>query len=523
MEMVTKRRLAGIVLPLFSVRSHSDWGVGEFPDLGRCAPILERAGLRLLMTLPLLEPTPGQESPYAPLSAFALDPLYVSLDAVPELHELGGREALSVEDRGWLRTARGASNVRHDLVRPLKQRWLRRCFEKFVQLGSAHPRRRDFEDFCGRHADWLDDYALFRTLKVQHPQSWHAWPHPLRNREPEALRAARQTHSEAMAFRRYIQWVAWDQLLAARGALVEAGVALGGDEPFLTAEDSADVWARQHLYRFDATVGAPPDAFSADGQDWGLPPYRWEAIRSDGFALFRARGERAAQLFDAVRIDHVVGLYRTYHRPVDGGAPYFVPAREAEQRAQGEAALRAFAEGGSALIAEDLGVIPDFVRASLWDISLPGFRILRWECRDNDIVPPASWPAHSVAALGTHDTEPAAVWWDGLTGDERRVMRKFPRLSELPESLTERFNHQVHRALLEVLYASPSNIALLSAQDIFALRDRVNLPSTVGPHNWTTRLPWSISTFDREDHLAAQLDDLAELARRTGRLDDRAA
>ena len=138
---VTDRRLLGILSPLFSIRSSSDWGVGELSDFARLAPLLERGGVKVLMTLPLLEPSPGQESPYSPVSAFALDPLYVSLDEVEEMQALGGREALTAEDRGWLRAARGSVSVRHDLVRPLKKRWLERCYARFVESASGHARQ----------------------------------------------------------------------------------------------------------------------------------------------------------------------------------------------------------------------------------------------------------------------------------------------------------------------------------------------------------------------------------------------
>lgn len=517
---VTKRRLAGMLVPLFSIRGATDWGVGELPDFARFAPVLERAGIRVLSTLPLLEPSPGQESPYSPVSAYAIDPLYVALDDVEEMRALGGREALGVEDRGWLRAARGSLSVRHDLVRPLKKRWLERCFERF--RGGVDPsseRARDFTRFREEHAHWLADYALFRTLKEHHPQSWRAWPEPLRRWEPPAVAAARERHADEIAFREYVQWLAFRQLEKARAELSARGIHLGGDEPFLVAEDSADVWAHQDLYRFDATVGAPPDAFSATGQDWGLPPYRWDRIAATGYELFRARGRHAARLFDLVRIDHVVGLYRTYNRPLDEASPpYFVPSKEPEQRAQGEAVLRALAEGGADLIAEDLGVIPDFVRASLWGLGIPGFRVLRWEQEGGRFRPPAEWPEQSVATNGTHDTETTAVWWEALPPHERQTIRAIPALGAIPEDLCASYNHYVHRALMETLFEAPSRLVLLPVQDVFALRERVNVPNTVGPQNWAWRLPWSIDTMDKEDHVAAQLDDLAALARRAGRL-----
>lgn len=517
---VTKRRLAGVSVPLFSIRSSSDWGVGELPDFARFAPLLERAGLKVLMTLPLLEPSPGQESPYSPVSAFAIDPLYVSIDAIEELHALGGREALGVEDRGWLRSARGSLAVRHDIVRPLKKRWLERCFAYFrANVDPESERGRDFARFRDEHAHWLLDYALFRTLKDHHPQSWRAWPEKLRAHDAGAIAEARALHADEIAFREYVQWIAFRQLEDARAALKSSDIHLGGDEPFLVAEDSADVWAHQDLYRFDATVGAPPDAFSATGQDWGLPPYRWDRIAESGYELFRQRGRHAARLFDLVRIDHVVGLYRTFHWPLDKSQPpYFVPAHEHEQRAQGEAVLRAFREAGADLIAEDLGVIPDFVRASLWDLGVPGFRVLRWEQRGGRFRPPEEWPEQSVATNGTHDTETSAVWWEALPEHERAAIREIPALAAIPAELSTSYNHYVHRALMEALYGAPSHLLLLPVQDIFALRERINVPNTVGPQNWAWRLPWSIDAIDKEDHLSAQLDDLATLARRTGRL-----
>jgi 4-alpha-glucanotransferase len=516
---VTNRRLAGVLLPLFSIRAGSDWGVGELPHFARLAPLLERAGVKVLMTLPLLEPSPGQESPYAPVSAFALDPLYVALDEVEELAALGGRAALGDEDRAWLRAARGAMAVRHDLVRPLKKRWLVRCFERFRdRVDPASERARDFARFREEHAHWLSDYALFRTIKEHLPQSWRDWPERLRRAEPEALAEVRRTHADSIAFREYVQWLAFGQLRKARAELAARRIHLGGDEPFLVAEDSADVWAHQDLYRFDATVGAPPDAFSETGQDWGLPPYRWSRIADTGYALFRERGRHAARLFDLVRIDHVVGLYRTYHRPLDGTEPHFVPADEPEQRAQGEAVLRALGEAGADLIAEDLGVIPDFVRASLDALGIPGFRVLRWEQRGGRFRLPSTWPAQSVATNGTHDTETSAVWWEALPEGDRAAIREIPELGAVPADLASSYNHRVHTALLTALYESPSHLVLLPMQDVFGLRSRINVPNTVGPHNWSWRLPWSLEAMAAEDHVIAQLDELASLARRSRRL-----
>ena len=184
----------------------------------------------------------------------------------------------------------------------------------------------------------------------------------------------------------------------------------------------------------DASVGTPPDAFSETGQDWGLPVYLWDAMHEDDFGWLRARGRRMAAMFDAFRIDHLVGFYRTYWRPASGDAPFFVPADEANQRVLGEAVIEAFASAGAALIAEDLGTIPDFVRASLESLQLPGYKVLRWErhwhVHGQPFHDPATYAPASLATTGTHDTDMLADWWDAATLEEKTALLAIPGLRE---------------------------------------------------------------------------------------------
>lgn len=519
------RRSAGLLVPLFSIRGGDEWGVGEYPDLAHFAAWAADAGFSMVMTLPLLEPSPGQDSPYSSCSFFALDPLYVRVPDVPELEALGGIASLGREERVLLDAVREAPRVRHADVRRLKERVLRRCWERFVRDVDAESERgRDLARFVEEeHAHWVSDYALFRALKARRPESWRAWPEGLRDggekgARSAALEEARRELADDVAFRTWLQWIAFRQHAAARAGARATGIALGGDEPFLVADDSADVWARKDRYRFDATVGAPPDAFSADGQEWGLPPYRWERIAEERYQLFAQRGRHTAELYDLIRIDHVVGLYRTYHRPLDKSAPhYFWPAEEPAQRAQGEAVLRAFASSGTELIAEDLGVIPDFVRASLGELGIPGYRVLRWEKDGARFRDPASWPALSVATTGTHDTETSMEWWEALPEWERRAARELPSLASVPEERCARYTEEVREALLESVYRAPSRLALLPVQDVLGLRDRVNVPNTVGPENWSWRLPWTTATMREDAIVRGRARSLRRLAEASGR------
>ena len=509
-------RSAGILLPLFSIRTARGWGIGEYPDLGAIAPWLAEGRVSVLMLLPLNEAALGQDSPYSAASAFALDPVYVRLEEVPEFVELGGEAALPPEDRALLEALRGRATVDYPGVRGLKNRWLRRAFDHFHGSGAAAggERAEDLARFREEQRPWLDGYLLWRALKDEHPDgSWRSWPEGPRVKSPAALEEAGRRLSGAMCFFEYLQWQAFRQLARARRAAAAAGVRLAGDLPFLVAEDSADVWARQAEFRFDATVGVPPDAFSAEGQDWGLPVYRWDVIAAGGYAWQRERGLASARLYDLVRIDHVVGFYRTYARPLDRARPHhFVPPDEPSQRAQGEAVMAAFREGGVGLIAEDLGTVPPFVRESLTAQGIPGYRVLRWEKDGAVFRDPAAWPALSVATTGTHDSEPIAVWWDALDDHERRAMHDLPPLRGLDAGQSARFGPPVHDALLEAVYGSGSDLLLLPVQDAFGLRERINLPGTVSDENWSYRLPWTIGNLSREPVVRAATAKLAELA-----------
>lgn len=514
---ILDRPAFGLLAPLFSLRSGRGWGVGELPDIPRFAPFARECGASFLMTLPLLEPSPGLESPYSAGSFFALDPLYLALDELEPFGAIGGRQKLPAEDRAALEDVEAAPFVLHGAVRALKDRVLRRAHTHFLATAdAASAPARDLAAFRDEHRAWLPDYALFRALKHRLPQSWKSWPEGVRTRhEPSVEDARRELHDE-VEHRTWLQWLTFRQLEAARKEARAAGLALVGDEPFLVAEDSADVWQLQHLFRFDATVGAPPDAFSAEGQEWGLPPYRWDRIAESGYELFRQRGAHVARFFDAVRIDHVVGLYRTYHRPLDKSRPhFFFPEGQPAQLAQGEAALRAFASGGAALVAEDLGVIPDFVRSSLDRLAIPGYRVLRWEAENGRYRDPKKFPAVSIATTGTHDTETSIEWWEKLDEFDRLAFGALPGMSALAKK--ERFDEDVWRALLALSFGAASRTVLLPIFDVLALRQRVNTPNTMGPENWSTRLPWTFETLASDAIVRGRARFVRGLSEKTGR------
>lgn len=516
---ITGGRRAGMLIPLFSIPSSDSWGIGEIPDLVPLSEWLASAGQRLVQLLPINEMPSQESSPYSSLSAMAIDPQFIAPGHVEDVVAIGGERALGTTDRRTLQRIRAAAHVLYPDVRRLKTAVLALAWARFRDeaLEPDTPRGRAFREYCRTESWWLDDYALFRALRARSGERpWLEWPAPLRDRDQDALASARTACADEIGYRSYLQWVAQQQWQSMRTRI--APVELFGDLPFTVATDSADVWARQREFRLDVSVGVPPDAFSATGQDWGLPACRWDVMAAADFPWLRDRARRYAALYDGFRVDHLVGFYRTYYRTTSGGEGQFTPDTEEAQTALGERVLDVFRSAGARVTAEDLGTVPDFVRASLVRLGVAGYKVFRWERewhRDGQpYVDPVSYPPISVATSGTHDTEPGSVWWAGASLDERRAVLAVPsvraHLTEaecLAAEVSAEWPDAARDAVLEALNAAASELLILPFQDPFGWSDRVNEPATVNDRNWTWRLPWPV------DALATQPDAL-RVARR---------
>jgi 4-alpha-glucanotransferase len=380
-------RHAGMMIPLFSIPSRNSWGIGEIPDLMPLARWFKSAGLGFVVLLPVNEMQDGQTSPYSALSAMALDPLFISIDAMDDWRANRKADALGPDGAALLQRVRNSPNVDYAAVRTLKTRALAEAFRFFDAevWGTGDRRERQFLEFRDRERWWLDDFVLFRALHdTNSGRHWREWSPGVRDRDPSALDHARKTLDRSIRYYAYVQWIADEQWQRIRRDIAPIGIF--GDFPFMVSGHSADVWARQDEFDLDSSVGTPPDAFSATGQDWGLPAYRWDVIAKSDYAWLRDRVRRSVELFDGFRIDHLIGFYRTFIRKPDGSAG-FSPADEPEQRAQGERLLTVFEEGGATLIGEDLGTVPDFMRESLRS---------RWRRAARTI--PRRWPTGGTTA-----------------------------------------------------------------------------------------------------------------------------
>ena len=487
------RRQTGIGVPLFSLTSSRSWGIGEFADLPAFGAWCAAAGQSYVQLLPLNEISPGETSPYSSMTAMALDPLYIHVPDVPEFLASGGEAALTDAQRAVLVAVRAATRVRYADVRELKRQCLWAAYIRFrdEELPRDTARARDFRAYASRESWWLDAYTTFRAIHAaEQERAWWDWPLGLAYADPEALRQANAAHADDRQYRAYLQWIAEAQWQAARAA---AGVRVFGDLPFMVSGDSPDVWARKDEFMLDATVGVPPDAFSETGQDWGLPPWRWDVMQGTGFQWMRARARRTAALFDGVRIDHLVGLYRIYVRPTDEARPkVFSPPDERSESLLGAKLLGIYLASGVEVIAEDLGTVPEFVRWSMARLGVPGFKVMRWERAWNEpgqpFIDPGAYPETSVALSGTHDTESLAQWWRDLAETDRASWLALPSMQG-GAALTASFEPDVRDVLLRGLLASASRYVMFPLQDVFGWDVRVNTPATVNDQNWTWRVP----------------------------------
>jgi isoamylase len=512
-ETQRRRRRAGVVIPLFSIRAQSAWGLGEISDIPRFAAWAHDAGFSVVQLLPVNEVSGADPSPYAALSAFALDPVYLSYDDCEDFKAAGGRDALPPEVRAQLDAAAAAPLVDWGAVRAIKRQASELAFERFRrdEWDKKSPRAVQLSAFMRSNRAWLDEYALFIVLHDEFSKSWLDWPAELRDRDPGAIAAARVKYRDALLRAQWLQWQLDLQWRRARREASALGVDLMGDLPFTVGMDSADVWSNRQQFRTDLHVGTPPDDFSPTGQDWGLPVYDWQVMEASDFAWIRGRSMRAGELYSIYRIDHAIGFYRTYFRSVDGKSQGFTPAHETAQISLGERVIRLmtrFAE----VIAEDLGTVPPFLRPSLDKLCVAGYRVLRWEKDEQGYHDPATWPAVSVCTNATHDTDTTAAWYDALSTEEREKLKKVPALASLdPEAP---FDERTRDLFLQALYAAPSTLALTLFQDVLGTRERINTPGTVDAANWSYRMEKDVDALraDRENS-----ERLTRLATEAGR------
>lgn len=436
---------------------------------------LSRAGQSWWQMLPIVPP--GNEmSPYDSASAFAGSPALLSIDDLRRSRLLTPRDLTAAGPRGQLR-----------------QRLLRQAYSRFLQRGDG---ARALGRFRRRHAAWLPDFALFTALKAElRGVVWWEWPRALRERDPDAMRAARRRLAPEIDYQCFLQLCFDEQLSALKGYAEERGVRLMGDVPMHVARDSAEVWQHPELFKLDArgrprlVAGVPADALNPEGQLWGNPVYDWRRHRATGFDWWLSRLGRCLDYFHAVRLDHFIGLSRCWEVPLAStsaltGRFRQVPGRELLSAAEAHFEVPS---GGLPFVAEDLGLLTPEVERLRDDFGLLGMRVLQFGFGDDKQHLPHLYPERSVAVTGTHDTNTLLGWCADL--ETTRTPAAALERRKFTLYLGEAKPTSAHHALLRACLGSVSRLSILPLQDILGLgvRARMNVPGT-SEGNWGWRL-----------------------------------
>ena len=478
----------------------SPYGIGDF---GKGAydfiNFLTGAGQSLWQILPLGHTGYG-DSPYQAFSAFAGQPLLISPDELIKDGLLYGDDLRNYPHFN-------PDHIYYGDVIPAKLRILHRSYEIFKESADLCMLK-EFDVFCEHEKDWLDDYALFMAGKDAHGGAcWLEWEDDLRDPDEQIKAAWRERLADSIEYYKYIQFIFFRQWNAIRDYAHVNGIKIVGDIPIYVALDSADVWSHPELFQLDEenltplkVSGVPPDVFSEDGQLWGNPLYDWEKMEQTDFAWWRSRMKASAKLYDAVRIDHFIGVVQYYAIPY--GA---VTAKDGEwEKGPGKKLTDALDEaaGETKIIAEDLGAFCQEVKDLLAETGYPGMKIIEFAFsgdRFNEHLPHCYDP-NSVVYGGTHDNET-------LAGYFKPEKRQWWELQYIADYLGAAHQSEVVDRVFRAAYGSVASVAIFQMQDVLKLDNwaRMNTPGTLG-ENWRWRLVPGQFTDERADYLSWLVD-----------------
>ena len=504
--MAEGRRLSGILLHPTSLPGR--FGIGDLgPEAQRFLDFLAETGQGLWQVLPL-GPTGFGDSPYQCFSAFAGNPLLISPELLVDEGLLSNRDLASLPRFP-------EREVDFGKVIPWKRRLLGRAAKRF--LADATPAQRgEFEEFEKRRADWLPDFALFMALKdAEGGAVWTRWPKELAERRSAALERWREAHAQEVAGVALQQFFFFRQWSALKSACGKRGVRLMGDVPIFVAHDSADVWAQPTLFQLDAhgdpafVAGVPPDYFSATGQLWGNPLYRWDLMASNGYRFWVDRIRTALELVDQLRLDHFRGFEAYWEVPgaeTTAASGRWVPGPGAALFDALKSAL-----GELPIVAENLGVITPEVEALRERFGFPGMAILQFAFGTDPSGPgfrPHNYGRHLVVYTGTHDNDTAVGWWTSGVGESTRSPQDVAAERDFAREYLGTDGREIHWVMLRTCLASVADLAVSPLQDVLGCgaEGRMNVPGRASG-NWR----WRFAAGDLTEAIRARLKRLTSI------------
>ena len=495
-------RSCGILLHISSLPSK--YGIGTLGiEAYNFVNFLKKSGQQYWQILPI-GPTGYGDSPYQSYSAYAGNPLFIDIDMLIKdgLIDKNDKDLLLLDKKNEFNS--------YAQLLDFKKIVLFNAAKKFFSsIDTA--KQKDYKSFCSKNEYWLDDYALFMSLKTHFNQvMWTLWDDDIRLREEKSLKHYKNLLSDDIECWKFMQYIFFEQYYALKNYANLKGIKLYGDMPIYVSMDSSDIWASPELFMLDddrkpvKVAGCPPDDFSPTGQLWGNPLYNWEYLKKDGYKWWISRVEYSGKLFDLTRIDHFRGFESFYAIPAgdetaEHGEWMQGPSMDLFNAIKKEL-------GDVNLVAEDLGFLTKNVRKMLKESGFPGMNVLEFAfygCEDSNYLT-HNHIKNSVTYIGTHDNDTALGWYRSLDIKTRKFAKKYMHINR---------NEGISYGMIRTAYQSVSDLVIIQMQDFLELgaKARMNIPSTIGGGNWA----WRLKSNDLNITLAKKIYNLANLYFRT--------
>ena len=478
-------RTSGVLMPISSLPS--PYGIGTMgKQAKKFVDFLDKAGQKYWQILPIC-PTSYGDSPYQSFSSFAGNPYFIDLEYLCKDKLLTKKECGSFDWGG------SEKYIDYGIMYISRYKLLKKAYARFVKNIPD-----DYVQFCKTEAEWLDEYALFMALKdANDGVAWFEWDEDLKKRKPEAIEAAKKEYADDIDFYKMLQYLFFKQWRQLKAYANSKNIEIIGDVPIYVAGDSADVWANPKQFYLDEDLnpievaGCPPDAFSADGQLWGNPLFRWDVMKKDGYTWWTKRISAMADLYDIIRIDHFRGFDSYYAIPAEDDT-----AKNGEWKEGPGMDLFKVLEkklGKLPIIVEDLGFLTPSVIKLLKDSGFPGMKVVQFafDSREDSDYLPHNYPKNCVVYTGTHDNDTVMGWMKTAPKSAVKFAKEYLNLTK-----EEGYNWGMMRAA----WSSVADMAIVPMQDILGLGSeaRINTPSTIG-ENWKWR-----ATADQIDNSIAK-------------------
>jgi 4-alpha-glucanotransferase len=526
-------RTAGFNITLYGLRSDRNWGCGDFTDLRALIDWAhDEVGFAFIGLNPLHalhNRVPYNTSPYLPLSLYYKNLIYIDIENVPDFSrsECARRLLSASRVQGKLRALRDAEFVAYQDVAQLKRKFLKVLFRAFRKSRAQNPERaRAFAAYCEREGDLLHKFALYSALdEILHKQdrnrwTWQHWPAEYQSPNSEAARRFSKEHAITVEFYKYIQFVIDEQLSAAQAYAKQRGMPIGLYHDLALATDScgSDLWAYRDFYVSGCRVGAPPDDFSPNGQDWAFPPPNSEAHRNNGYRLYRESIRKIVSNGGALRIDHVMRLFRLFWIPNNATAAQGAYVRDYAADLMHILALESV-RSQNIVIGEDLGTVTDEIRDMLASFRILSYRLFYFEKnRDGSFKNSREYPKQTLVASSTHDLATMCGFWTGRDIEARKAAgladesgyqsQREDRKKEkqqmldilhsenlLPPSYSPdaeqvpEVDGELHNAIVGFLARVPSMLLLLNQEDLTKETEQQNLPGSTAEYpNWQRKM-----------------------------------